>query len=148
MSALKVLENSFNSSGKARNRFIYSFIQVISKAPLQVHYYSEALLTQHVHCVTVSCRNPTGNCEWRTCPRSLRGSYIGIQPHDPLDERRQIYQWATMPHRSRAQILVNRKWPTQPIRYKRLPRTANPLTRTNSNSVTTQLLLWWWGWSR
>ena len=34
---------------------IYSFIQAISIAPPQVHYYSEALLTQHGYCVGVSC---------------------------------------------------------------------------------------------
>ena len=28
-------------------RFIHSFIQAISVAPLQVHYYSKALPTQH-----------------------------------------------------------------------------------------------------
>src|SRR6218665_4004853 len=30
-----------------------SFIQAISIAPLQVHYYSEALPTQHGYCVTL-----------------------------------------------------------------------------------------------
>jgi len=34
------------------------FIQAISKAPLQVHYYSEALPTQHGYCVRVSRRFP------------------------------------------------------------------------------------------
>jgi len=53
--------------------FIHSFIQAISIAPLQVHYYSEALLTQHGYCAGVSLRSATGNCELRTCPRSLRG---------------------------------------------------------------------------
>jgi len=41
--------------------------------PLQVHYYSEAFLTRHGYCVKASCRSATGSCEWRTCPRSLRG---------------------------------------------------------------------------
>src|SRR6218665_1842349 len=50
-----------------------SFIQTISIAPLQVHYYSEALPTQHGYCAGVSRRSTTGNCELRTCPRSLRG---------------------------------------------------------------------------
>jgi len=52
---------------------LHSFIQAISTAPRQVHYYSEALPTQHGYCVGVSCRSAKGNCEWRTCPRSLRG---------------------------------------------------------------------------
>jgi len=50
---------------------IHSFIQTISIAPPQVHYYSEALSTQHGHCAGISRRSAKGNCEWRTCPRSL-----------------------------------------------------------------------------
>src|SRR6218665_469484 len=53
--------------------FIHSFIQTIPIASLQVHFYSEALPTQHGYCAIVSCRSATGNCELRTCPRSLRG---------------------------------------------------------------------------
>ena len=45
---------------------IHSLIQTISIAPIQVHYYSKALPTQHA----------TGNCELKTCPRPLRGGYI------------------------------------------------------------------------
>src|SRR6218665_3243516 len=52
--------------------FIHLFIQTISIGPLQVHYYSEALLTQHGYCAGVSCRCATRNCELRTCPRFLR----------------------------------------------------------------------------
>jgi len=55
------------------NSFIHSFIQTICIAPLQVHFYSEALLTQHGYCAGVSRRSATGNCELRTYPRSLRG---------------------------------------------------------------------------
>ena len=44
-------------------------------------------------------RSTTGNSEWRTFPRSLCGGKSGIRAHDPSDERRQIYQWATMSHR-------------------------------------------------
>ena len=51
----------------------WQFIQAISIAPLQVHYYSAALPTQHGYCVGASRRSAAGNCEWRTCPRSLRG---------------------------------------------------------------------------
>jgi len=54
------------------NNYLFNlFIQAISLAPLQVHYFSEALPTQHGYCVGVSRRSATGNCEWRTCPRSL-----------------------------------------------------------------------------
>src|SRR6218665_472302 len=45
---------------------VYSFIQAISIAPLQVYYYSEAFPTHHEYCVGVSCK-------WRAYPRSLRG---------------------------------------------------------------------------
>jgi len=51
----------------------HSFIQATYIAPLQVYYYSETISTQHGYCVRVSRRSATGNCEWRTCPRSLRG---------------------------------------------------------------------------
>jgi len=43
--------------------FIHSFILAISIAPLQVHYYSEALPIQHGYCVEVSRRSATGNGE-------------------------------------------------------------------------------------
>ena len=49
-----------------RNVFVHSFIQAISKAPLQIHCYSEALPTQHGYCAGVS-RSATGNCELRIC---------------------------------------------------------------------------------
>jgi len=48
-------------------------MEAISIAPLQVHYYSEALPTQHGYCARISRRSATGNCEWRTCSKSLRG---------------------------------------------------------------------------
>jgi len=51
--------------------FIHSFIQAI--APLQVHYYSEVLPTQYGYCARISRRSATSNCEWKICPRSLRG---------------------------------------------------------------------------
>jgi len=35
-------------------------------------------------------RSATGNCEWRTCPRSLWCGQSGIRTRDPLDERRRI----------------------------------------------------------
>jgi len=50
-----------------------SFIQAISIASLQVHYYSEALPTQHGYCAGVSRWSATGNWEWKTCPRSPCG---------------------------------------------------------------------------
>ena len=41
----------------------HSFIQAIAIAHLQVHYYSEALLTLLGYCVGVSHQSATGNCE-------------------------------------------------------------------------------------
>src|SRR6218665_2857629 len=61
-------------SFRRRSALIHPFIQTISTAPLQVHFYSEVLPTQHGYCAGVSRRRATGNCELRTCPRSLRGS--------------------------------------------------------------------------
>src|SRR6218665_670439 len=58
----------------------HSFIQVISIAPLQVRYYSEAPPTKHGYCVGVSRRSATGNCElrhWETLnfpPSRMSGS--------------------------------------------------------------------------
>jgi len=56
----------------ATNIHPHSFIQTISIAPFQVHFYSETLPTQHGYCAGVSRRSTTGNCELRTCPRFLR----------------------------------------------------------------------------
>jgi len=49
------------------------FIQAICRpiAPLQVHYYTEALPTQHWYCVGVSSQSTRGKCEWSTWQRSL-----------------------------------------------------------------------------
>jgi len=50
--------------------FIHSFIPDISIAPLQVHYYSEALPTtalySYWYCVELTRRSATGNHEWMT----------------------------------------------------------------------------------
>ena len=43
--------------------YIHLFIQAIYIAPLQAHYFSEALPMQHGYCVGVSRRSVTGNCE-------------------------------------------------------------------------------------
>src|SRR6218665_698078 len=51
---------------------IHSFIQTISIAPLQVHFCSEALPTQQGYSAGVSRGSDTGNCQLRTCPRSIR----------------------------------------------------------------------------
>ena len=77
---------------------VHSFIQAISIAPLQVHYLSEVLPTQHGYCVWVSRRSATGNSKWRTCPTSLCGAPSEIRTHDPSDKRRRIYQknWLNM----------------------------------------------------
>src|SRR6218665_3541356 len=51
--------------------FCISFIQTINIAPQQVHFYSEALPTQHGYCAGVSRRSARGKCELRTCRRSV-----------------------------------------------------------------------------
>src|SRR6218665_3331726 len=49
--------------------FIHSFIQTISIAPLQVHYYPEALSTQHEYCVGISRQSVTDNLRVKDLPR-------------------------------------------------------------------------------
>src|SRR6218665_96749 len=53
--------------------YSFSFIQTISISPLQVLYYSGVLPIQHGYCAGISRRNATGNCELKTCPKSLLG---------------------------------------------------------------------------
>jgi len=43
-------------------------------------------------------RCATGNCERRTCPKSLRGGWSRIRTCDPPDASDRIHHWATMPH--------------------------------------------------
>jgi len=82
------------------NVFIHSdhFYSASSIAPLQVRYYSEALPTQHGYCAGVSRRSATGNCELRTCSRSLCASYGWIQTHDPPVKRLRLCECATTSH--------------------------------------------------
>ena len=67
-------------------RFIHSFIQAITIAPLPVHYYSEVLPTQHGCCVGISGLSVTDNCEWRTFPRSLADPDLQKQGGQIFDE--------------------------------------------------------------
>ena len=59
---------------------IHSFIQVISIAPLQVRYYSEALPTQHGYCAGVSRRSDTGNCEKGLVQGPYVAARAGFEP--------------------------------------------------------------------
>src|SRR6218665_1707699 len=79
----------------------HSFIQTISIALLQVHYYPEALPTQHIYCIVVSRRSATGNCELRTWCRLKR-----IRTHDLTVERHRLNQCATTSHGPLALIFV------------------------------------------
>src|SRR6218665_345005 len=80
------------------NKAIHSFIQTISIAPLQVHFYSEALPTHHRYCAGVSRRSATGNCELTTCPRAPHGGESGSRTHHPLVESYRLNQCAAMFH--------------------------------------------------
>jgi len=64
-----ILQNCKNcNKDQITTQYIQSFTQAIhSKVSLQVHYYTEALPTQHGYCVRVSRRSATGNSTWRTC---------------------------------------------------------------------------------
>src|SRR6218665_3493139 len=69
-----------------------SLILDISIAPLQVHFYSETLLTTaFIPCRSFTHRNTEGNYEGRTCPRSLCGSWSEIRTCDLPDARHRIY---------------------------------------------------------
>ena len=86
---------SYWTSAIVTNPFIHSFIPVISIAPFQVLYYSEALPTTArilYRSFTPKC---TGNCRYRTCPRSLRGGKSGSRTHDPPVESYRLNQGAT-----------------------------------------------------
>ena len=69
-----------SSANSQRNIFIHSFIPDISRYQVLAHsfvnYYSEALAPDHsIDTVSeLTRRSATGNCEWRTCPRSLHDS--------------------------------------------------------------------------
>ena len=72
------------------------FIQANSIAPIHVHYYSEALHIQHGYCVGISHRSATGNCERRTCARSVYvAARAGFEHATLRTKSRRIYQWAT-----------------------------------------------------
>src|SRR6218665_1944586 len=43
-------------------------------------------------------RRATGNCEWRTCPRSLNGGQSSIRTCDPPDAIHLAYHYATTAH--------------------------------------------------
>src|SRR6218665_1382936 len=60
--------------------FIYSFIQAISIASLQVHYYSEALPTQHVHCAGISHRSAKGTVSEELAQDPYLAARAGVKP--------------------------------------------------------------------
>src|SRR6218665_1979171 len=75
--------------------YILSFLQAIFIAPLP----SPLLLRSVPDTVWILCgvsrRSATGNCELRTCPRSLHGGWSGSRTHNPPVERFRLYQCAT-----------------------------------------------------
>ena len=74
--------------------FIHSFSQAISIAPLQVHYYSEAL--RH------STDRPTVSEFHAEAHRQLRAKDLPkVSTHDPSVDRRRLNQWAATPQMSK-----------------------------------------------
>ena len=96
-STIQCVERGGDSEACNLNYIIHSFVRsTISIAPLQVHYYSEVLLTQHGYCAGILRQSATGNCEWRTCPRSLHGWRLERESNQwPFGQRRRLYQCAT-----------------------------------------------------
>src|SRR6218665_1021346 len=78
--------------------FIHSFILAISIAPLQVLYHSEALPTTARILYRSFTLKRTGNCRYRTCPRSLRDGQSGSRTHDPPVESNRLNQCAITSH--------------------------------------------------
>ena len=68
--SLQTAGHSLTSTRTTSKVFIYLFIFIhaISIAPLQVHYYSEALPTQHGYCFGISRRSATGNLRLKDLP--------------------------------------------------------------------------------
>ena len=77
--------------------FIHSFIQANSIAPLQVHYYSEALPTQHGYCAGVSRHRqlqvkdlpkvPTWRLERDSNPRPFGRKVAAVWLTELMDEK-------------------------------------------------------------
>ena len=82
------------------NIFIYSFIHYwyfysASAGPLLLR----GAPNHSIETVSeLTCRSAAGNCEWRTCSRSLRGGQNGIRTCDLPVARHRTYHWATTPH--------------------------------------------------
>src|SRR6218665_2328747 len=60
--------------------FIHSFIQAISIAPLQVHYYSEVLPTQHGYGVGVHAEAPQVTASKGLAQGSYMAVRVGVEP--------------------------------------------------------------------
>ena len=70
--------------------FIHSFISDIYIAPLQ-DFFSEALPNTARTLNRSFTPKRMSNCEWRTCPGSLRGGLRWIRTRNPPAARHQIY---------------------------------------------------------
>src|SRR6218665_2499167 len=82
MTSYKALQTYIHTKSHSTSIFMHSFIcSGYFYSASSVHYYSEALPAQHEYCAGVSRRSTTGNCELRTCPRSLYvAARTGFEP--------------------------------------------------------------------
>src|SRR6218665_1459416 len=70
----------FCTSSEKTNSFLPSFIPAISIAPLQVHYYSEALRLQHGYCIRVSRRSAQATAGKGRAQGTYVAARAGVEP--------------------------------------------------------------------
>ena len=90
----------------------------------------------------VSCRSATGNCEWRTCPRSLHGGKSRIRTHDPSDERQWINQMSHHAHNAHENINLHKCACTKAFRMVLL-KLASSTFYSRWKHLTGCALRWW-----
>ena len=73
-------KDSKNENGVNDLYFIHSFIQAISIAPLQVHYYSEALPTQHGYCAEFHTEAPQATVSEGLVQGPYVAARAGVEP--------------------------------------------------------------------
>ena len=80
-----------------RHIYTYMYVWALVIAPLQ-DFYSEALPTTARTLNRSFTPKRMSNCEWRTCPGSLRGGLRWIRTRNPPAARHRTYPYTTAPH--------------------------------------------------
>ena len=77
--------------------YVCMYVWALVIAPLQ-DFYSEALPTTARTLNRSFTPKRMSNCEWRTCPGSLRGGLRWIRTRNPPAARHRTYPYTTAPH--------------------------------------------------